>query len=172
MYSYEDRVRAVKLYIKLGKRTRATIRQLGYPTKNSLKNWHEQYEQLSEKVIQRLMMQECLVVAKPKRRRYGSYLGEISPAPENLIKRDCTATAPNEKWLTGWRQLPWPVDDNYLGRFDAIAGQVLEAGYCEPIELQRRLTFCPARRSRTTKCRSTNNTASSSTRSLLRPRLA
>jgi hypothetical protein len=72
----------------------------------------------------------------------------------------------------GWRQLPWPVDDNYLGRFDAIAGQVLEAGYCEPIELQRRLTFCPARRSRTTKCRSTNNTASSSTRSLLRPRLA
>lgn len=31
MYSYEDRIRAVKLYIKLGKRLRATIRQLGYP---------------------------------------------------------------------------------------------------------------------------------------------
>jgi len=46
----------------------------------------------------------------------------------------------------GWRQLPWPADDNYLGRFDAIAGRDLEAGYCEPIELQRRLTFCPARR--------------------------
>jgi hypothetical protein len=30
MYSYEDRIRAVKLYIKLGKRTAATIRQLGY----------------------------------------------------------------------------------------------------------------------------------------------
>ena len=29
MYSYEDRVRAVKLYIKLGKRPAATIRQLG-----------------------------------------------------------------------------------------------------------------------------------------------
>lgn len=29
MYSYEDRIRAVKLYIKLGKRTGATIRQLG-----------------------------------------------------------------------------------------------------------------------------------------------
>jgi putative transposase len=36
MYSYEDRIRAVKLYIKLGKRLGATIRQLGYPTKNSL----------------------------------------------------------------------------------------------------------------------------------------
>ncbi len=29
MYSYEDRMRAVKLYIKLGKRANATIRQLG-----------------------------------------------------------------------------------------------------------------------------------------------
>ena len=40
MYSYEDRIRAVKLYIKLGKRLRATIRQLGYPTKNSLIGWY------------------------------------------------------------------------------------------------------------------------------------
>ena len=28
MYSYEERIRAVKLYIKLGKRLRTTIRQL------------------------------------------------------------------------------------------------------------------------------------------------
>ena len=45
MYSYEDRIRAVKLYIKLGKRTGATLRQLGYPTKNALKSWHREYEQ-------------------------------------------------------------------------------------------------------------------------------
>ena len=45
MYSYEERIRAVKLYIKLGKRTGATIRQLGYPTKNALKSWHREYEQ-------------------------------------------------------------------------------------------------------------------------------
>lgn len=44
MYSYEDRIRAVELYIKLGKRAGATIRQLGYPTKNSLKSWHRDYE--------------------------------------------------------------------------------------------------------------------------------
>jgi transposase-like protein len=29
MYSYEDRVRAVELYLKLGKRVKATVRQLG-----------------------------------------------------------------------------------------------------------------------------------------------
>lgn len=39
MYSYEDRLRAVKLYYKLGRRMNATLRQLGYPTKNSLKAW-------------------------------------------------------------------------------------------------------------------------------------
>ena len=44
MYSYEERIRAVKLYIKLGKRLRAPIRQLGYPTKNSLIGWYREYE--------------------------------------------------------------------------------------------------------------------------------
>jgi len=55
---------------------------------------------LSEKVVQRLMRQECLSVAVRKRRKYGSYLGKISPAPDNLINRDFQATIPNEKWLT------------------------------------------------------------------------
>lgn len=64
---------------------------------------------LSEKVVQRLMKQECLVVAKPKRRRYGSYLGEISPAPENLVNRDFTAVAPNEKWLTDITEFQIPA---------------------------------------------------------------
>lgn len=45
MYSYEDRMRAVQLCIKLDKRVAATIRQLGYPTKNSLKGWLREYEQ-------------------------------------------------------------------------------------------------------------------------------
>ena len=44
MYSYEDRIRAIKLYLKLGKRTAPTIRQLGYPTKNALKSWYREYE--------------------------------------------------------------------------------------------------------------------------------
>lgn len=44
MYSYADRFWAVQLYIKLGKRVGATIRQLGYPTKNARKNWYREYE--------------------------------------------------------------------------------------------------------------------------------
>lgn len=44
MYAYEDRLQAVQLYIKLGKRLGLTLRQLGYPTKNALKTYRE-YEQ-------------------------------------------------------------------------------------------------------------------------------
>ena len=44
MHSYEDRMRAVALYIKLGKRVQATIRELGYPTKNTLRCWYREYE--------------------------------------------------------------------------------------------------------------------------------
>lgn len=48
MYSYEDRVRAVELYLKLGKRIKATIRQLGYPTKNSLMAWCAEFEKCGD----------------------------------------------------------------------------------------------------------------------------
>ena len=44
MYSYEDRLRAVQLYVKLGKRIGLTIQQLGYPTKNALKTWYREYD--------------------------------------------------------------------------------------------------------------------------------
>ena len=43
MYSYADRLRAVELYIRLGKRLNATVRQLGYPTKNALRGWYREY---------------------------------------------------------------------------------------------------------------------------------
>jgi transposase-like protein len=48
MYSYEDRIRAVHLYISLGKRGAATVRQLGYPTNKALKRWHTEYERCDD----------------------------------------------------------------------------------------------------------------------------
>jgi putative transposase len=44
MHSCEDRTRAVAPYIKLGKRVQATIREMGYPTKNTLRCWYREYE--------------------------------------------------------------------------------------------------------------------------------
>ena len=69
----------------------------------------DQSVSISEKVVRRLMKQECLVAATSKRRRYGSYMGEISPAPENLLNRDFSAGAPNEKWLTDIKEFQIPA---------------------------------------------------------------
>ena len=81
---------------------------------------------ISEKVVQRLMKQESLVVAKPKRRRYASYLGEISPAPENIINRDFQAVAPNEKWLTDITEFQIPAGKVYLSPIiDCFDGMVV-----------------------------------------------
>lgn len=55
-----------------------------------------------------------MLAPKPKRRRYGPYLGEISPAPENLIHRDFKAAAPNEKWLTDITEFQIPAGKVYL----------------------------------------------------------
>jgi len=55
---------------------------------------------VSEKTVRRIMAEEGLVAHVPKRRRYGSYEGETTPAPANLVDRDFTAERPNEKWLT------------------------------------------------------------------------
>ena len=43
MYSYDERLKAVELYLKFGKRIGRTIRHLGYPTKHSLKKWHQEF---------------------------------------------------------------------------------------------------------------------------------
>ncbi len=43
MYSYEERIRAVKLYEKYGKRAAAVIRELGYPNRHVLVKWYQEY---------------------------------------------------------------------------------------------------------------------------------
>ena len=81
---------------------------------------------ISEKVVQRLMKQEQLIVAVTKRRRYGSYLGEIGPAPENLINRDFHAAAPNVKWLTDITEFQLPAGKVYLSpMIDCFDGLVV-----------------------------------------------
>jgi putative transposase len=81
---------------------------------------------ISEKVVQRLMKQECLAVKATRKRRYGSYLGEISPAPENLIDRNFQATIPNQKWLTDITEFQIPAGKVYLSpMIDCFDGLVV-----------------------------------------------
>lgn len=69
---------------------------------------------VSEKVVRRLMIEEQLVVQTNKRRRYSSYLGEVSPAPDNLLDRNFQADLPNQKWLTDITEFQIPAGKVYL----------------------------------------------------------
>jgi transposase InsO family protein/transposase-like protein len=81
---------------------------------------------LSEKVVRRLMKQQSLVPIARRRRRYGSYMGEISPAPDNLLNRDFSASAPNEKWLTDITEFQIPAGKVYLSpMIDCFDGMVV-----------------------------------------------
>lgn len=44
MYTYEDRLRAVKLYIKYDHSISAVIRELGYPSHQALLQWYREYK--------------------------------------------------------------------------------------------------------------------------------
>lgn len=69
---------------------------------------------VSEKVVRCVMREENLRVACVKRRKYSSYMGEISPAPENIIARNFHAEKPNEKWLTDITEFRIPAGKVYL----------------------------------------------------------
>ena len=45
---------------------------------------------------------------------YNSYQGEISPAVDNLINRNFSASKPNEKWLTDITEFAIPAGKVYL----------------------------------------------------------
>lgn len=69
---------------------------------------------VSEKVVRRLMKEEKLTVRFVSKKKYNSYAGEIVPATPNVIERDFTAEAPNEKWLTDITEFRIPAGKVYL----------------------------------------------------------
>ena len=69
---------------------------------------------VSEKVIRRIMNEDHLKVLSIKRRKYSSYKGEVSPAVDNVIKRDFHAEKPNQKWLTDITEFHIPAGKIYL----------------------------------------------------------
>lgn len=70
---------------------------------------------ISEKIVRRIMREENLNVIYNKRKRnFSSYAGEISEAPDNLVKRNFHANKPNELWLSDITQFTLPDYKVYL----------------------------------------------------------
>lgn len=106
---------------------------------------------VSEKMIRRIMAEDGLVAHVPKRRRYSSYEGETTPAPGNLVKRDFTAEAPNEKRLTDITEIKARDGKVYLSpMIDCHDGRIVAytAGFSPDAELANGMLSRPRRRCR------------------------
>ena len=69
---------------------------------------------ISEKVVRRIMKEESLAVKFIKKKKYSSYMGEITPSVPNILKRDFHADTPNSKWLTDITEFHIPAGKVYL----------------------------------------------------------
>ena len=54
---------------------------------------------LNHKTVQRLM-KETGLISRVRMKKYRSYKGEVGKIAPNLLKRDFSTTAPNQKWVT------------------------------------------------------------------------
>ena len=79
---------------------------------------------VSEKVVARLIRELDLVAKRGKKRRYSK--GEISDTPENLVKRNFHADAPNKLRLTDTTEFRIPAGKAYLSPVvDCFDGMVV-----------------------------------------------
>jgi putative transposase len=55
---------------------------------------------VAKKTVLALMRELALICRVRRRRRYNSYPGEVGQIADNVLDRDFTATAPDQKWVT------------------------------------------------------------------------
>ncbi|WP_368524510.1 IS3 family transposase, partial [Corynebacterium sp. LK2510] len=84
---------------------------------------------ISENIVRRLTGEESITPRYPQRRwTYSSYQGDISPAPDNLLRRRFHATRPNTLWLTDISVFPSNQARVYLSvMIDCVDGTVVAA---------------------------------------------
>lgn len=115
-YCYHARRRGFDKY----KDVRKSIVKIFYENKSRYgsRRIHSEYckngNVLSERIIRKLMKEENLHVINVKMKKYSSYKGEISPAVENLVKRNFHADKPNKLWLTDISEFHIPAGKVYL----------------------------------------------------------
>lgn len=94
--SIKDKYTDIKIKIK--EIFQASYQSYGYRRiKKALEN---DENIISEKVVRRLMKETGLAVSATRRKKFSSYMGEISPAVPNIINRNFKADKPSTKLLT------------------------------------------------------------------------
>ena len=72
MYSYADRIKAVKLYIKYDLSATDTVRELGYPSRKMLVQWYQEYQETGE--LHDRYIKQSAYTAAHKQAAVGYYL--------------------------------------------------------------------------------------------------
>ena len=82
---------------------------------------------VSEKVVRRLMKEELIEIRYARRkRRYSSYIGEITPACSNIVNNNFHANSPNKIWLTDITEFSAKESKLYLSpMIDCFDGKVV-----------------------------------------------
>lgn len=71
-------------------------------------------------------MQHLGLEGKCKQRKYRSYQGEVGKIADNLLRRDFSATKPNEKWVTDASELKYDEGKLYLSPIkDLFNGEII-----------------------------------------------
>jgi putative transposase len=69
---------------------------------------------VAKKTVLTLMRELGLACPVRRRKRYGAYRGEVGQMAPNLLNREFTATAPNQKWVTDVTEVAVPDGTVYL----------------------------------------------------------
>lgn len=82
---------------------------------------------ISEKVVRRLMKEEHIkVYYATRRKKFISYIGEITPAAKDCVQRNFHAKRPNTLWLTDISEFAAPDSKIYLSpMIDCFDGKVV-----------------------------------------------
>lgn len=110
MYSYEERMRAINLYIKYDLSAAATIRELGYPNRSQLRIWYKEY--LATGDLHK-KCQSSSIYTDAQKQKAVDYYWEHGRNVRRTVK---TLGYPSRQWLTIWIKQRSPESEQYLIR--------------------------------------------------------
>ena len=103
---------------------------------------------INHKTVQRLMLSLGLK-SKIRKVRYRSYKGEVGKIAPNLINRNFTANAPNQKWATDVTQINIGSTKLYLSPIlDMFNGEIVSSITSPDHPIWNRYTICLIKRLR------------------------
>lgn len=112
VYTYEERLRAVKAYIASGYRANRTIAQLGYPSHEALRGWYKEYSEKGD--LHRDFIRESQYTQQQKEEAVAYYYA----SGRNLAKTSKALGFANRDVIRKWvaETLPAEEVDCVIGR--------------------------------------------------------